>query len=593
MEQTTDRHIPTRTSTVIYFAKACLLQFLRAIQNRRQLILRHPQHRDEQFANHLAESATSLWTDSNPSELWYQRGKIQNLRIAASRLHLCVIPAGAVFSFWRQVGRASAHKGYVRGRMLQEGCMIPAIGGGLCQLSNALYQVALDAGCEIVERHPHSRVVPGSATAARRDATVAWNYIDLRFRAHRALQLQVKLTATHLNVSMYSRDSAQSRSSTPSMTARLQIPALPIMNDHACESCGQVACFRSEHTRARAGTAPVTAFLLDAAWPEFSRYVEEHHGSGDIVAMPMNGKHWNRPQYAWPTDGFAEVNTASLATLVRSLKSRRIAAQGASRQRALLARAQELSRHLARGLTPDVDEVCVSQSLLPFLWSSGALGGRRVRVLGYQLPARVLQAELDRAARAHPESETLKDFRADDWMLDAEDEALFQAEQIITPHSYLAALFPSKTVLLKWSRPAITIPSSRAVPNKSPVVFFPSSTLGRKGAYELREALRGTDIKLLLGGRVLEDENFWNGFQIRAVSKPPWEEIDMVVQPSIVESEPRMLLRALCAGIPVLTTANSGLHAESGAQFVPALDVDALRTAITERLSSIAGHGSA
>jgi hypothetical protein len=63
------------------------------------------------------------------------------------------------------------------------------------KLSNALYQVALDSGCEIVERHRHSRTVPGSATAAGRDATVAWNYVDLRFRPAVDMQLTVELTA--------------------------------------------------------------------------------------------------------------------------------------------------------------------------------------------------------------------------------------------------------------------------------------------------------------------------------------------------------------------------------------------------------------
>jgi len=61
----------------------------------------------------------------------------------------------------------------VPGRQLREGCLFPAIGGGLCQLSNALYDVSLQAECEIVERHPHSRIVPGSAAARDRDAAIA------------------------------------------------------------------------------------------------------------------------------------------------------------------------------------------------------------------------------------------------------------------------------------------------------------------------------------------------------------------------------------------------------------------------------------
>ncbi len=87
-----------------------------------------------------------------------------------------------VFSFWRHVGRPTRGRGFADGRELREGCIVPSVGGGFCQLSNALYAAALDAGCEIVERHAHSRRVPGSMAEAGRDATVFWNYVDLRFR---------------------------------------------------------------------------------------------------------------------------------------------------------------------------------------------------------------------------------------------------------------------------------------------------------------------------------------------------------------------------------------------------------------------------
>lgn len=585
-EQVASERYPTRFSTAIFLAKAMLLQLRRGVQNRRELLRCHSRKRDNEFIVTLAESSTVLWTDPNPSEVWYQRGKIQNLRVAASRLHQCVIPAGEIFSFWKQVGRASAHKGYVPGRMLQEGCMIPAVGGGLCQLSNALYQAALDAGCEIVERHPHSRIVPGSATAARRDATVAWNYIDLRFRSSQSLQVQVKLTATHLKVSICASTQTQANNSKSAPGSSSSIETLPIFNDHACESCGQVACFRSRDNAVQISTRPVTAFLLDAAWPEFARYIATHHSHDDILAIPINGWRWNRPQYAWPLEGFAAVRTATFSTLARAFRSRRMAAQGALRQHALLEGAEALARRLAKSLNPNVDEICVSQSLLPFLWRSGVLGGRRVRVLGYQLPASVIQAQLDRAARMHPESKTLNDFRAEPWLIEAEDEALLSAEQIITPHAAIAALFPTKTMLLDWSIPALTPVSRHGQQTDPPAILFPCSTLGRKGAYELREALRGMNVRLILGGKVLEDSNFWSGFNIASASSSGFEGVDLVVQPCIVESQPRILLRAMAKGVPVITTPNSGLHSECGARFVTEFDSTALQLAISEVLAT-------
>ena len=94
----------------------------------------------------LGESRTPLWADERPQERAYQLGKVQNLRRAVAALDRIVVPGGAVFSFWRQIGRASRRRGFVTGRMLQQGCLVPATGGGLCQLSNAVYEAALRSG---------------------------------------------------------------------------------------------------------------------------------------------------------------------------------------------------------------------------------------------------------------------------------------------------------------------------------------------------------------------------------------------------------------------------------------------------------------
>jgi vancomycin resistance protein YoaR len=218
---------PTRFSAAAFATKAVLLRAQRAIADAVHPIPLHASDSKASLPFIAAQSITSLWPDATPAEQWHQRGKVENLRLAAARLHGCRIPAGQLFSFWRQVGKATASRGFQLGRMLQEGCMIPAIGGGLCQLSNALYQVALDSGCEIVERHRHSRLVPGSATAAGRDATVAWNYIDLRFRPPTDMQLIAELTASDLIVALRSKVSLpSSRSQLPSATTMPATPAV-------------------------------------------------------------------------------------------------------------------------------------------------------------------------------------------------------------------------------------------------------------------------------------------------------------------------------------------------------------------------------
>jgi vancomycin resistance protein YoaR len=63
-------------------------------------------------------------------------------------------------------------------------------GGGVCQVSSTLYNAALRAGMEIIERHPHSirihYVPPGQ------DAAVAYNYLDLQFRNNYTTPVLIK-----------------------------------------------------------------------------------------------------------------------------------------------------------------------------------------------------------------------------------------------------------------------------------------------------------------------------------------------------------------------------------------------------------------
>src|ERR1700678_3124268 len=96
---------PTRLSAAAFWAKATLLQCQRSLKNISARIKRHPQVRASEFRTEVARSTTALWTDPTPTEMWYQRGKVQNLRLAAARLDRTVIPVGGVFSFWAQVGR--------------------------------------------------------------------------------------------------------------------------------------------------------------------------------------------------------------------------------------------------------------------------------------------------------------------------------------------------------------------------------------------------------------------------------------------------------------------------------------------------------
>ena len=148
----------------------------------------------------LAHDEHRLYTLSDPRERLLEMGKVQNLRIAAAAIDGIVVAPGETFSFWRAAGRATRGKGYVVGRELRQGCMIPTIGGGICQLTNALSRIAHQAGMEIVERHSHSVQPEGFFIDGATDATVFWNYIDFRFRSARPVRIGATLSETMLAV---------------------------------------------------------------------------------------------------------------------------------------------------------------------------------------------------------------------------------------------------------------------------------------------------------------------------------------------------------------------------------------------------------
>lgn len=572
----------TRAGALVFRAKAAGLQLARGVRNLRGGPRRHLCADALADVPVLAESVTELWTEHEPGERPLMLGKVHNLRRALRRIHGVEIPAGAVFGFWAQVGRASRWRGFVVGRELREGCLIPSVGGGLCQLSNALHQVALGAGCEIVERHAHSRPVPGSRAGEGTDATVFWNYVDLRFRSPGPLRVEAWMDAHTLTVRLRGPRPAGAVARRPARVGALRVIG---NGPRSCVTCGEEGCFRHVDT-ADEPAAGRAAHLVDAWWPELDGYLTRVRREGDVLGVPLDGRRFRKPQYAWTTAGAARVHQSWRATLVRSWRSRRLAAQGARRQRALLAAAAALAESYVPLLRFDVTHGVVAQTLLPFLWRAGHLGGRTFDVLMTAPPMHELHARLDAAARLHPGSPTLADFRAGGALLRDEAAALACARRIVTPHAGVAALFPGRAELLEWASPAPRAP--RPNPGPRPRIVFPGPTAGRKGAYELREALRGMDVEVVAMGSQLEGAGFWDGVRLAAPGASWMDGAGLVVLPAFVENQPRRLLAALAAGIPVVATPACGIAPREGLTLVPVGDVAALREAVLVTVDALA-----
>ncbi len=114
----------------------------------------------------------------------WAENKKHNLLLAVSKFQNLPFYPGKIFSFWHTVGNPSKKAGYRIGINIIKNQLDFDYGGGLCQLSGLLYHLALTAGLNIIERHPHSvdlytdetRYTPLGA-----DSTTAYGYKDLRF----------------------------------------------------------------------------------------------------------------------------------------------------------------------------------------------------------------------------------------------------------------------------------------------------------------------------------------------------------------------------------------------------------------------------
>ncbi len=128
------------------------------------------------------------WTDPTPTTLSQYTTSLQertlpqlhNIRQAVQSLDGVYIPPGAVFSFNQVVGPRTLERGYLPAPVFMVAETLDSVGGGICQVSSSLYNAALLAGLEVVERHPHYRQVESVPPGL--DATVWYGLADLKLR---------------------------------------------------------------------------------------------------------------------------------------------------------------------------------------------------------------------------------------------------------------------------------------------------------------------------------------------------------------------------------------------------------------------------
>lgn len=102
---------------------------------------------------------TPLYRRLRNVDMWLQENKVTNLNLASEKLNGLILKPGETFSFWRIVGKPTKGKGFLEGMVLTNGSFTDGVGGGLCQLSNLIYWMALHTPLTVTERWRHTHDV--------------------------------------------------------------------------------------------------------------------------------------------------------------------------------------------------------------------------------------------------------------------------------------------------------------------------------------------------------------------------------------------------------------------------------------------------
>ena len=112
----------------------------------------------------------------------YEPGNVNrttNLKLASAKINGTVLLPGQEFSYNKVVGERTIAAGYKEAAIYSGGEVVDGLGGGICQISSTLYDLAVQANMQVTDRSNHQFVT--SYIDAGKDATVVYGYIDFKF----------------------------------------------------------------------------------------------------------------------------------------------------------------------------------------------------------------------------------------------------------------------------------------------------------------------------------------------------------------------------------------------------------------------------
>ena len=135
------------------------------------------------------EAFPDLLSDFSTNYATSNTNRTTNLILASNKINGTVLMPGETFSYNKVVGERTIAAGYKEAAIYVQGRVEDGLGGGICQITTTLYNAALFANLEIIERSNH-QFVP-SYVGASRDATVVYGSIDFQFKNNRDYPIKI------------------------------------------------------------------------------------------------------------------------------------------------------------------------------------------------------------------------------------------------------------------------------------------------------------------------------------------------------------------------------------------------------------------
>lgn len=150
---------------------------------------------NEAFPDLLATCTTTYITS--------KVGRTTNLKLASSKINGYVLMPGETFSYNDVVGERTVEAGFQMAGVYSNGQEVEGLGGGICQISSTLYNIAVKSNLEIVERENHLFLT--GYLPAGQDATVVYGSIDFKFKNTRNYPVKIVSTVDggYVTMKMY------------------------------------------------------------------------------------------------------------------------------------------------------------------------------------------------------------------------------------------------------------------------------------------------------------------------------------------------------------------------------------------------------